>query len=788
MQRDPATPLPRHDYPADPWRLVERRFSERYLPRTETLFTVANGHLGLRGSHDEGRPAHEQSTLIAGFHETWPIVHAEQAFGLAKTGQTIVDVPDAKIIKLYVDDEPLFLPTAHLPHYERVLDFRAGVLERSLVWETQSGKTLEVKSRRLVSLRYRHLAVLQFEVRVLNGDAPIVISSQIVNREDVGAPDERNPSKDDPRVRKLGSRVLESVEHRAEGEKLLLGYRTAASRMTLGCGVAHVMETDCEYEVATEANNDVGKVAYILEAKSGSTIRLTKYVAYHTSRSVPPRELIDRADRVLRRAVSSGFDTIAREQRELLDDFWDRADVQIDGDPAVQQAVRWNLFQLFQAAARAEGSGIPSKGLSGHGYEGHYFWDIEIFILPFLCYIEPRIAENLLRFRHSMLGKARERAAELNQRGALFPWRTINGEEASAYYQAGTAQYHLDADIVYALKRYVDVTGDTVLLNDIGVELLVETARLWADLGFYDESGAFHLFTVTGPDEYTTVVNDNAYTNLMARLNLNYAVQSLTNLRADDPERYAVVVEDLELDPAEIDEWHRAATSMHVPYDERRGINPQDAQFLEREVWDFEGTPADHYPLLLHYHPLVIYRHQVIKQADVVLAMFLLGNEFPLEQKHRNFDYYDPLTTSDSSLSPPVHAIVAAEVGDEKRAMELFRLALLMDLADVAANSEHGVHIASTGGVWMALVYGFGGLRDFDGQLSFDPLLPAEWTRLCFPLTVRGRRLDVELTRTCITLQLKSGDPLDVTVRGKTVELPLGETVEVELGERDGGA
>ncbi|MPZ72368.1 MAG: glycoside hydrolase family 65 protein [Nitriliruptorales bacterium] len=785
VQRREPVPLPRHDYPVEPWRLIERRFNEQFLPRSETLFTVANGHLGLRGSHDEGRPAHEQSTLIAGFHETWPIVHAEEAYGLAKTGQTIVDVPDAKIIKLYVDDEPLFLPTAHLSQYERVLDFRAGMLERSLLWKTQSGKKVEVRSRRLVSMRYRHLAVLQFEVRVLNGDAPIVISSQVVNREDAGAPDER-PGEFDPRVRRIASRVLECVDHRVDGERILLGYRTATSGMTLGCGVDHVMETDCPYEVTGEATKDVGKIAYIIEAVSGSTIRLTKYVAYHTSRSVPPRELIDRADRVLRRAVSSGFDTIASQQRELLDDFWARSDVEIAGDDFVQQAVRWNLFQLFQASARAEGSGIPSKGLSGHGYEGHYFWDIEIFILPFLCYVEPRIAENLLRFRHSMLGKARERAAELNQAGALFPWRTINGEEASAYYQAGTAQYHLDADIAYALKRYVDVTGDRALLYGIGVELLVETARLWVDLGFYDEDGKFHLFTVTGPDEYTTVVNDNAYTNLMARLNLNYAVSSLISLRNDDPERYTVLCEDLGLRSTEIEDWMRAARAMHVPYDERRGINPQDAQFLNREVWDFDTTPPEKYPLLLHYHPLVIYRHQVIKQADVVLAMFLLGNEFPLNQKHRNFDYYDPLTTSDSSLSPPVHSIVAAEVGDEKRAMEHFRLALLMDLADVAGNSSHGVHIASTGGVWMALVYGFGGMRDFDGELSFDPLLPSAWSRLSFPLTVRGRRMKVELTPGCITLLLHSGEPIAVTVRGERIDLCAGEPVDVVVGQRNG--
>ena len=785
MQRRQPRPLPRLDYPDDPWRLVERRFTDRYLGRTETLFTVANGHLGLRGNHEEGRPAHEHSTLIAGFHETWPISHAEEAFGLAKTGQTIVDVPDAKTITLYVDDEPLFLPTAPISEYERVLDFRAGTLDRRLVWETPSGKRVEVVSRRLASLRHRHLAAFRFEVRILNCDAPVVISSQLLNREDVGAPGERRP-RSDPRVRKLDGRVLHAVVQRADDQRLLLGYLTRRSGMSLGCGVDHVLETDCDHQVVSEVDEDAGTVTYIIDATKGSLIRLTKFASYHTSRSVAAAELVDRADRVLRRAVTSGFDAVAASQREVLDEFWHRSDVEVEGDPLVQQAVRWNLFQLFQATARAEGSGVPAKGLSGHGYEGHYFWDIEIFVLPFLAYSEPRIARNLLRFRYSMLDKARARAAELNEAGALFPWRTITGEEASAYYQAGTAQYHLDADIAYALKRYVDVTGDTGALAEFGAELLVETARMWAGLGFYDEDDRFHLFTVTGPDEYTTVVNDNAYTNVMARLNLNYAITVLEGLQADDPHRYRLLCSDVGLDEAELADWRRAAAAMHVPYDEQRGVNPQDAQFLEREVWDFDATPPDHYPLLLHYHPLVIYRHQVLKQADVVLAMFLLGNEFTPAQKRRNFDYYDPLTTSDSSLSPPVHSIVAAEIGDRDRAMAHFRLALLMDLADVADNASHGVHVASTGGTWMAMVYGFGGLRDFDGQICFDPALPKEWSRLRFPLTVRGQRLVVDLSAEHLTLTLETGATLVVRVRGEPLELSPGAPVSVPLGPAHG--
>jgi len=774
--------LPRYDFPYDDtWCLVERRFAEERMAQTETLFSVANGHLGLRGNHDEGRPSYEHSSLIAGFHETWPIAHAEEAYGLAHTGQTIVDVPDTKTIQLYVDDEPLYLPTAPMSGYERVLDFREGTLSRRLVWETPSGKRVEVRSRRLVSLRQRHLAAYEFEVRVLGESAPVVITSQLVNRQDA----DHRPDNGDPRVRAVNRKVLHNVLHRVDGSRLLFGYRTEHSGMTLGCGVDHVMETDNNYEVHSKSSEDVGEVTYIVEARPDVPITLTKYAAYHTSRSVAPEDLVDRATRVLWRAVSTGFEEIVASQRAILDGFWQRSDVEVDGDARVQQAVRWNLFQLFQATARAEGTGVPAKGLTGPGYEGHYFWDIETFVLPFLCYTEPRIAKNLLHFRHGMLGKARERAAELNQAGALFPWRTITGEEASAYYQAGTAQYHLDADIAFALKRYVDVTGDRRTLLEIGVELLVGTARMWADLGFYDGDGRFHLFTVTGPDEYTTVVNDNAYTNLMARLNLNYAATVIEQLQEADPGRYAVLCHDVGLVDGEVAEWRRAAEAMHVPYDEQRGINPQDAQFLEREMWDFDNTPEENYPLLLNYHPLVIYRHQVIKQADVVLAMFLLGNEFVLEQKRRNFEYYDPLTTSDSSLSPPVHSILAAEVGDLKRAMEHFRLALFMDLADVAQNTDQGVHIASTGGVWMALVYGFGGLRDYDGEISLDPKLPEDWRRLRFPLRVREHQLDVEIMRDRVKLSLGDGDHLVVRVRGQAVELSAGQTVEVEVPRDD---
>jgi alpha,alpha-trehalose phosphorylase len=776
-------PLPEHIYPPRNWSIMETEFDEDWMGNAETIFALSNGFLGVRGIFEEGRPAIEPATFCNGFHETWPIIHAEEAFGFARTGQTIVNVPDTTLMKLYVDDEPLYLPTARLTEYRRELDFREGVLIREMNWSSPAGKQVRIRSRRLVSFEYRHVAAISYEVTV-DTDAPIVISSQMLNRQDSRAIDEpvTNGGSDPRRAKAFSHHVLNAHSHVEDENRICTGYRTTNSRMSLGAGIDHVIETENPWHAQRSWSDDLGKVVFTIDARAGVPVRITKYGTYHTSRSVPPVELVDRCTRTLDRCVRDGYEALEEAQHAYLEDFWKRADVFIDADTRIQQAVRWNIYQLCQASARAETTGIPAKGLTGQAYEGHYFWDTEVYVAPFLSYTNPRMTRNLLRFRHSMLDHARARAEELSERGALFPWRTINGEEASSYYAAGTAQYHINADIAYAIKRYVDVRGDRELLAEVGAEILVETARMWVGLGFFSpRSGAFHIHGVTGPDEYTTVVNDNTFTNLMARHNLRYAAESVRWIRDHREDAYARLVHETKLDESEIEDWERAAEHMYVPYDEARGIYPQDANFLEKEVWDFNGTPRDRYPLLLHYHPLVIYRHQVIKQADVVLALVLLGNEFSLEEKRRNFDYYDPLTTGDSSLSACVQSILAAEIGYEQKAVEYFDYALLMDLADVAGNVVDGAHVASTGGVWMGLTYGFGGMRDCNGKLEFDPRLPARWGRLKFPLRFHESRILVDLTHEAFTFTLIEGQPVEVTVRGTEYTITADEAVVVAV-------
>ncbi|AXE37578.1 glycoside hydrolase family 65 protein [Acidipropionibacterium virtanenii] len=794
-------PLDRLRYPIDPWALRETLLPEENARSAETLFAVGNGYLGIRGTSIEGYDAATAGTYVNGFHETYPIHHAEEAYGFARVGQEMIAVPDATVMRLYAGDEPLHLPVADLEQYERRLDLRTGVLTRTIVWRAPSKVRVRVSSRRMVSFTRPHLAVMEIEITPLDGELDLTVVSTLVNRLDAqtalaeGAMEggqaldtplqaELESHIPDPRKSsKLGSHVLESTHVGTEGSCTSLGYRVAASGMTLAVGVDHDVSSDDEVRQYQDVSPDVSSREFRTRARAGSTLRIVKYAAYHTSRSSPSSELAQRCRRTIGDARAAGLDTLLAEQRAWCDGFWARSDVEVAGRPELQQAIRFNLFHVAQATMCGGGHGIPAKGLTGNGYSGHYFWDGEVYVLPFLSYTTPEVSRSALRFRCTMLPAARRRAHEINMTGALFPWRTINGHEASGNYAQGTAQYHIDADISYALMLYVRTTGDHDFLTRGAIDILVETARMWADLGFFRSDGqeAFHIHGVTGPDEYTTVVDDNLYTNIMARGNLRDAVAAVRSLQAQAPERYARMVDRVGLDPSEVDLWERAAEAMAIPYDEKLQVHPQDDRFLTKEVWDLPHTPPSDFPLLLHYHPLMIYRFQVIKQTDVVLAELLHSSEFAADEKARDFHYYEPLTTGDSSLSAVAEAIMAAEVGHPRDAVRHFQDLLFVDLADTHHNTDDGIHIASAGGVWSALIYGFGGLRDDPGggRVRLDPRLPSDWEGLTFRITVRGTRVRVELAGGRITLSVEEGPGTRLVVCGSGYDVSPGAPVTI---------
>ncbi|MFW0775879.1 glycoside hydrolase family 65 protein [Paenarthrobacter nitroguajacolicus] len=755
-------------FPCEPWKLVENIHVPGDEGTLETLFALGNGHLGIRGSHSTAGDGELPGTFVNGFHEIWDIKHAENAYGFARTGQRIVYVPDANNFTVSIDGEALSLAESTVLDYHRSVDFSTGVYEESITWACRSGATVTTVERRAVGFDSRGCLGLELSLTA-DRDVSADITSGVVNRQD--QPVDDHSVHDPRRSGRHAGRVLLPLHLQGTDGSLRLAWETAESRQRVAMAVDHWISAEGQ-PFETLVAEDESSVRYVLAIHDGDTFRLEKSVSYVVAGS---SDAEDRGETLAAEAEANlvSVSDIFAQSKAHYDEYWTTADISIGGQPEMQQAVRWGLFQLAQATARAGVAGIPAKGVSGSGYEGHYFWDQEVYLLPYLTYTNPSGARKVLESRHAMLPDARVRAKELSVDGALFPWRTINGLEASAYYAAGTAQFHIAAAIAFAANRYQWASGDDTFRGELGADLLIETARMWASLGFFGKDGMFHIHGVTGPDEYTAVVNDNLYTNVMARFNLR-AAAALEHEGIAETERMV---------------WRQAAERMSLPYDPHLEVFSQDNDFMTLEPWDW-NTPKSKYPLLLNFHPLVIYRHQVLKQADTVLAMFLQWQDFTAEEKQRAFDFYDPITTGDSTLSACVQGIMAAEVGYGDVALKHFTEALFIDLDNSHGNTIDGVHIASTGGIWSSLVCGFAGMRDQGEVLRFDPRLPSEWEGLSFRLKVQGRLLAVELSQGSIALTLVPGEdysdePLlidvrgyDVTVGTDTVTVPL-DTVPV---------
>ncbi len=744
-------------FPVEPWAVRETELDLDKLAQTESVFALGNGHIGLRANLDEGEPFGLPGSYLGGFYEVRPLPYAEAGYGFPEDGQTVVNVTNGKVIRLLVADEPLDVRYGVLREHERVLDLRAGTLNRTVDWESPTGRRVRVTSTRLVSFRQRAVAAVHYEVEPLDDELPVVIQSELVSNEPLPGGDM------DPRAAAALQAPLSGEFSDGRNTRALLLHRTRASGLRLGSAMDHVIDCPRRYDQEIETFDDLARLTISADLAPGAPLRMVKLLAYGWSaqRSMPA--LRDQVIAAVVGAKHTGWDGLLTQQREYLDDFWDRADVELEGDAELQQAVRFALFHILQAGARGEQRAIPAKGLTGPGYDGHTFWDTESFVLPVLTYTAPHGAADALRWRHRTLAPARDRAEQLGLRGAAFPWRTIHGQECSGYWPAGTAAFHINADIADAVVRYRAASEDDSFEREVGLELLVETARLWRSLGHHDAAGHFRLDGVTGPDEYSAVCDNNVYTNLMAQRNLVAA--------ADAAERHPRDAVRLGVDQEEAAGWRDAARDVLIPYDRGLRVHPQAEGFTQHEVWDFAATAPDQYPLLLHFPYFDLYRKQVVKQADLVLAMHVRGDAFDAEQKARNFAYYERLTVRDSSLSACTQAVMAAEVGHLELAYDYFGEAALMDLDDLEHNTRDGVHIASLAGTWIAAVAGLGGMRDHDGELSFAPRLPEALTRLAFRITFRARRLLVEVDHQQARYSLLDGAKLSLAHHGEAITI-----------------
>jgi alpha,alpha-trehalose phosphorylase len=748
-------------FTVEPWALRETHLDLGLMAQAESVFALANGHLGWRGNLDEGEPHGLPGSYLNGFYEVRPLPYAEAAYGLPESGQEIINVTNGKLIRLFVDDEPFDIRYGVLRSHERLLDFRAGVLNRTAEWESPAGKAVRISSIRMVSFTQRAIGAICYEVEPLENQARIAVQSELVANEEMPA------ASGDPRVAAALDSPLVDEYHAAEGNFALLAHSTRHSGLRVGAAMDHLIECQPKIQVDSRAFEDGGLVTAATVLKPGEKLRVIKFVGYGWSAARSLEAVRDQVYAAVSAAKATGWDGLLAEQRQYLDDFWGRADVEVDGDAEVQQAVRFALFHVLQAGARAENRAIPAKGLTGPGYDGHAFWDSETFVLPVLTLTTPDASANALHWRQSTLPLATERATQLGLKGAAFPWRTIAGQECSGYWPAGVAAFHINADIAAAVVRYVDATGNEEFAKGPGLELLTQTARLWRSLGHHDAQGRFHIDGVTGPDEYSAIADNNVYTNLMAAYNLREA--------AEAAKRYPDRARELGIDAEESASWRDAAEQMFIPFDETLGVHPQAEGFTRHQVWDFAHTEPEQYPLLLHFPYFDLYRKQVVKQADLVLAMHLRSEAFTPEQKLKNFDYYEALTVRDSSLSACTQAVIAAEVGHLDLAYDYLGEAALMDLRDLEHNTRDGVHIASLAGTWVALVMGFGGLRHADGSVSFAPRLPEGLSRIAFSLVIRGQRLQVEVTHSKATYSVADGQPLEIMHYGDRVRLQPGK-------------
>lgn len=742
----------------NPWKIIETKLDPAHKKKHETIFSLGNGYLGLRGSFEEGQkePNSERGAFVNGIYDYYPYVYNWRRTAYPPRGHSMLNVADYNIIDVQVDGEKFDMRTGMVRDYIRILDMQRGVLTRSLEWTGPGGKTVRIEIEKFLSMASPHVVAMRYCI------TPLVDCREI-----------RFFSAIDGNVKNANwdHRVLSTTDCGARGDIIFLTQRTAESGFDLAFAAVHTASDASASLNHTQEDERTCTVA-VFSGRAGQPCAVEKYVAVFDSRDVAVDQLVDTAVSEVGSAASAGFEALLIEHEAYWADFWSDADLQIHGDDAAQQGVRYALFQLAQSTGRDGKTNCGANGLTGEAYNGHVFWDSEMYIMPAFLYSRPEIARSMMEYRYHILPEARKRAQELEHEGACYSWESISGEECGWIFEAATDQYHLQSDIAYGVIKYHEATGDDQFLLDYGAEIVFETAKCMAHRGAFIplKGNKFCINVVCGPDEYTPAVDNNAYTNCMCKFHLDYAWRLAHRLESEYPDRHAELVDRLRITDEELALWRRAADNMYIGYDEALGITLQDDSFLTRDPVDIEELRKRGY-ILLNMHPLNLWRFQVAKQADVVLLNLVLPNWFSPELKKANFDYYEPKTIHDSSLSPSIHSIIASEIGYIDKAYEYFTRTARMDLDDVKGNTSGGAHTACMGGSWMTIVYGFGGMRVYDGKVHLNPYVPESWDSYSFKVLFKGARVQVDAAKGRVRLSLVEGDSMTIDVCGAEVEL-----------------
>jgi alpha,alpha-trehalose phosphorylase len=728
----------------------------------ETLFHNANGYIGIRSNFEEGYGdgiTDIRGSYINGFYDFIDMPQAEKLYGLTEEKQIMLNVADTQSIRLFLGDEEFNMWKGRIHESRRTLNMTEGFSERYVHWESPGGKEVEICIRRIASFTRPSLFLIEYNIKAINFSGAISFVSS--HRGDVKNFSDPN----DPRVAAETKEHLKVVQVEVEGNVSFITAETSKSKLQICTAVDHAL-ADKTANIKTIIEKNCAVSTINTEIAQSESLILYKYSIF--SDSIRHGDCTEWARKEIAAVINESPKSLFHKQREYLNSFWDNALLEIEGDDELQQAVQFNLYQLVQSAGKDGHGSIAAKGLSGEGYEGHYFWDTEMYVEPFFTLANPAIAQSLISHRFNTLEEARKNAAILGHKnGVLFPWRTIMGKECSGFFPAGTAQYHINGDIAWSVVFYYLATGDLSFIAEKGAELVFECARLWIDMGNYYE-GQFRINDVTGPDEYTCIVNNNYYTNICAKRNLEWAVKFYELLKING--KLEKLAERLKLTDDEIQGFSEAAQKMYLPYDEKTGINPQDDSFLSKKHLCLSEIPKNKSPMLLHYHPLYLYRHQICKQADTVLA-HVVFNDVSKQTMINSLLYYEDITTHDSSLSTCIFSIASSRLGFHQEAYRYFGNSARMDLANTAGNTKDGLHIANMGGTYMAIIFGFAGLAIKESALHLSPHLPEHWKTCRFRLSYKGSLIEITIGTVTIHLVILSGNSVPVNVYGKMYEL-----------------